>query len=166
MSETPVRAGAASSVKTQVILLTDIVDSTRIGEALGDARMAEVWTAHDRRARDILDRARGREIDRTDGFLILFEAVPDAVTFAGAYHAALRGLSAEFSVEIRARAGIHFADLILLENSPADVALGAKPVEVEGLAKPLAARVMSLASAGQTLLTGTPATSRSIDQRT
>ena len=34
-----------------------------------------------------------------------------------------------------------------------DVALGAKPVELEGLAKPLAARVMSAALGGQKLLT-------------
>src|SRR5690606_26844023 len=39
------------------------------------------------------------------------------------------------------------------ETSPADRARGAKPLEVEGLAKPLAARVMSVAGGGQTLLT-------------
>jgi predicted ATPase len=41
----------------------------------------------------------------------------------------------------------------LRENSAQDVAQGAKPLEVEGLAKPTAARVMSLARGGQTLLT-------------
>src|SRR5205085_10140911 len=38
-------------------------------------------------------------------------------------------------------------------NTPDEVARGAKPIEVEGIAKPLAARVMSLARGGQTLLT-------------
>ena len=43
--------------------------------------------------------------------------------------------------------------MILRENSAADIARGAKPLEVDGLAKPIAARVMSLARGGQTLLT-------------
>ncbi len=43
--------------------------------------------------------------------------------------------------------------MILRSNPPEDVAHGAKPLEVEGIAKPLAARVMSLALGGQTLLT-------------
>ena len=52
-----------------------------------------------------------------------------------------------------ARAGLHVGPVILRQNSAEDVALGAKPLEVEGLAKPTAARVMSLARGGQTLLT-------------
>ena len=43
--------------------------------------------------------------------------------------------------------------MILRENSAADVTLGAKLLEVDGLAKPTAARVMSLARGGQTLIT-------------
>src|SRR5205814_10729267 len=39
------------------------------------------------------------------------------------------------------------------ESKASDVALGAKPLEVDGLAKPIAARVMSVAQGGQTLLT-------------
>ena len=41
---------------------------------------------------------------------------------------------------------------MLRDNSAHDVARGAKPLEVEGLSKPIAARVMSLAVGGQTLL--------------
>jgi putative peptide modification system cyclase len=40
------------------------------------------------------------------------------------------------------------------ENSPADIAKGAKPLEVEGLAKPVVARLMGLARPGQILLSG------------
>ena len=40
----------------------------------------------------------------------------------------------------------------LRTNAPHDVARGAKPVEVEGLAKPLAARIMALARGQQILL--------------
>ena len=42
--------------------------------------------------------------------------------------------------------------MILRENAADDIARGAKPLEVEGLAKPIAARVMALARGGQTLL--------------
>ena len=57
-------------------------------------------------------------------------------------------------VPLKARAGLHVGPVILRENAPDDVARGAKPLEVEGLAKPTAARVMALARGGQTLLSG------------
>ena len=129
--------------------MTDVVDSTNLSETLGDAASAALWTAHDRVARDLLRAWRGREIDKTDGFLLLFDAAADAVGYALAYHRALAALD----VPLKARAGIHVGPVILRANSASDVALGAKPLEVEGIAKPTAARVMSLAQGGQTLLT-------------
>ena len=69
--------------------------------------------------------------------------------YALAYHRALAALP----VPLKARAGLHVGPVILRENSAEDVARGAKPLEVDGLAKPTAARVMSLARGGQTLLT-------------
>ena len=38
----------------RALLLTDVVDSTKLSEALGDAQMAVLWAAHDRLARDLL----------------------------------------------------------------------------------------------------------------
>jgi predicted ATPase/class 3 adenylate cyclase len=133
----------------RVLLLTDVVDSTKLSETLGDHRMAEVWSAHDRVARDLLRIWHGREIDKTDGMLMMFERVDDAVDFARAYHQALAGLP----VALRARAGVHVGPVVLRENSAADIALGAKPLEVDGVAKPATARVMAVARGGQTLLT-------------
>jgi len=135
--------------ETRAILLTDVVDSTQLAQTLGEADLAAVWEAHDRLARDLLPLWRGREIDKTDGFLLLFTDAADAAGYALAYHQALAGLGSR----LRARAGLHLGAVILRENSARDVALGAKPIEVEGLAKPTAARVMSLARGGQTLLT-------------
>jgi predicted ATPase/class 3 adenylate cyclase/tetratricopeptide (TPR) repeat protein len=135
--------------ETRALLLTDVVDSTLLVERLGDAAAAELGAAHDRAARDLLREWRGREIDKTDGMLMLFEHAPDAVGYAIAYHRALAALP----VPLQARAGLHVGPVILRRNPPRDVAHGAKPIEVEGLAKPLAARVMSLALGGQTLLT-------------
>jgi class 3 adenylate cyclase len=137
---------------TRTILLTDVVDSTLITERVGDARMAQVWVAHDRLARDLLAAHGGVEADRTDGFLMLFEEVSDAVGFAVAFHAGLRRLSGETGVPLRARVGIHVGEVIVIETPASDRARGAKPIEVEGLAKPAAARVMSVALGGQTLL--------------
>lgn len=132
----------------RALLLTDVVDSTKLSEQLGDAAMAQVWTAHDRVARGLLDPWRGREIDKTDGMLLLFESPADAIAYAMAYHRALAGLA----VPLKARAGLHVGPVILRENAQADIARGAKPLEVEGLSKPIAARVMMLARGGQTLL--------------
>ena len=132
----------------RALLLTDVVDSTKLSEALGDAEMAALWVAHDRLARDLLPVWRGREIDKTDGMLLLFEAAPDAVAYAIAYHRAL----AKLNPPLQARAGLHVGSVILRENSQSDVARGAKPLEVEGVAKAVAARVMSIANGGQTLL--------------
>jgi len=133
----------------RALLLTDVVDSTKLSEAIGDKAMAEVWAAHDRVARDLLPQWRGREIDKTDGMLLMFDTAADAVYYALHYHHAL----ADLHVPLKARAGLHVGPVILRENAAQDVARGAKPLEVDGLAKPTAARVMSLARGGQTLLT-------------
>ena len=136
-----------SDVRT--LLLTDVVDSTKLAESIGDAAMADVWISHDRAARDLLVKHRGREIDKTDGMLMLFDEAADAVSFALAYHHAL----AELPLPLKARAGIHVGPVMLRKNTAEDVALGAKPLEVEGLAKPTTARIMSLAQGAQTLIT-------------
>ncbi|HMN75439.1 MAG TPA: tetratricopeptide repeat protein [Burkholderiaceae bacterium] len=127
------------------LLFTDVVDSTLLVERVGDARAAQIWSQHDRLARDLLAQHRGREIDRTDGFFLLFDTARDAVGFALAYHRAIGVLGLE------ARAGLHTGEVTLRGNDAADVARGAKPLEVEGLAKPVAARIMALARGGQTL---------------
>jgi predicted ATPase/class 3 adenylate cyclase/Tfp pilus assembly protein PilF len=134
--------------QTRTLLLTDIVDSTQLAEELGDAGAAALWLAHDRLARDLLPVWRGREIDKTDGMLLLFEATADAVGYALAYQRSLAALDPPLS----ARAGLHVGPVSLRENSQSDVALGAKPIEVEGVAKATAARVMSVAMGGQILL--------------
>jgi len=131
------------------LLFTDVVDSTRLTERLGDLRAAELWAAHDREARALLAHHNVREVNRTDGFFLVFDRVVDAASFALAYQVVLAELGME------ARAGLHLGSVTLRENAPADVARGAKRVEVEGLATPLAARVMNLALGRQTLLTAT-----------
>ncbi|MEP6970236.1 MAG: adenylate/guanylate cyclase domain-containing protein, partial [Betaproteobacteria bacterium] len=139
----------------RTLLLCDLVSSTRLVERLGDAAAAELLTRHDRIARDLLASHNGREIDKSDGFLLLFERPVEAMRFALAYQAQLSALGAQAQADIAARVGIHLGEVVLRENAPADVARGAKPLEVEGLAKAVAARVMSLAGHGRILLTRT-----------
>jgi predicted ATPase/class 3 adenylate cyclase len=135
-------------IEPHVLLLTDIVDSTLIAERLGDVAAALLWQAHDRAARSMLVQWRGREIDKSDGLLLLFNSVSDALGYADSYHCALAGLDPP----LLARAAIHAGALMLRENPVAEVVLGAKPLEVDGLAKPIAARLLAIARGGQTLL--------------
>ncbi len=135
--------------ETRALLLTDIVDSTEIAGRLGDDAAAALNAAHDRVARDLLRQMGGREIDKTDGMLMLFDTAADAARYALAYHRALAALS----VPLKARAGLHVGAVVLRANEDDDVARGAKLLEVHGIAKATAARVMALALGGQTLLT-------------
>lgn len=141
-----------SQTATVTLLLTDLVDSTRLVSELGDAAAAALMARHDRVARDLLPRHSGREIDKSDGFLHIFESPGDGVAYAHAYHRALAELSRDEGLLLSARAGLHTGSVRLTWNSAEDVALGAKPCEVEGIAKATAARIMTLAMGGQTLV--------------
>ncbi len=140
-----------TSIKT--LLLCDLVDSTKLVDRCGDERASEIFRAHDAAARRILHATDGFEVDKSDGFLLLFDRPIEAVRFAMAYHGALVELSEDFGVPLAARVGVHLGEVVTRENTDGDTARGAKRLEVEGLAKPIAARVMSLAEARQTLLT-------------
>ena len=130
------------------LLLTDVVDSTSIAETLGDAAMDAAWTAHDRAARELLACWSGREIDKSDGMLLLFDRAADALGYALALHRAL----AEAGLPLRVRAGIHCGEVLLHVNPAETVARGAKPLEVMGKVVAVAARIMRVAHGGQTLL--------------
>lgn len=132
----------------RVLLFTDIVDSTRLTERLGDEAASTLWAEHDRIARRLLRQWQGVEIDKSDGFLLMFSSVDGAIAYALALHKALRGLQPPLS----ARAGIHRASMVLRESAPEDQAMGAKRIEIDGVGKAVAARIMSLAQGGQTLV--------------
>ena len=134
--------------KERVLLLCDVVDSTALTERLGNAAAGKLWCAHDVMARTLLTRWRGREVDKTDGLFALFDTVRDALDFATAYHHALNLMSPP----LQGRVAIHCATVLLRETSAAEVARGAKPLDVDGIAKPLTARMGALALRGQTLL--------------
>ena len=149
---------ARPAPRIRAVLVCDLADSTALIERLGDRAAADLMRRHDRVARDLMQQHGGQEIDKTDGFLVLFERPVQAVAFALAYQRALRALGEELHQPLRARIGLHVGEVVLWDNVAADIADGAKPVEVEGLAKPVAARLMSLALPGQVLLSETART--------
>ena len=141
--------------QVRTLLLTDLVDSTTLVERLGDQTAAELFRAHDRIVLELQQRWRGRLIDRSDGLLLIFERPIDGLGFALDYVRGLRDLGREHKQALQARAGLHVGEVLVWENSLDAVRLGSKSLEVEGLAKPLAGRLMALARPGQILLSAT-----------
>ncbi len=165
--------GIPEGVVVRTLMVTDLIDTNRLAEELGDDWLAEASAAYERKTRDLLAANDGLEIEtgdgrasRTDGLgheagpetrvygaLALFERPVDAAACALACHRAAAELSAALDVELDARAGLHLGEVRLRRNAPEDVAGGAAPIEVEGAARPLAERVAALAGARQTLVT-------------
>jgi len=131
------------------LLLTDVVGRAELAASLGDEAMAELWAAHDRLARDLQREWGGREIGHSDGLLLMFSQAVDALGYALAYHRALAGLE----TPLRARAGLHMGRVSVREDPGAQWTEGAGPPLVDGVSPPMAARVLSAALGGQTLLT-------------
>lgn len=155
----PIDANAARNASPQLrtLVVCDIADSTALVERMGDQNAANIIRKHDRLARALVEKHRGHEIDKTDGFLLLFERPVQAAAFALDYQRGLKHMSAADGVVVRARVGIHMGDVVIWENAAEDVARGAKPIEVEGLAKPTAARLAQLARPQQILMSSAAA---------
>jgi class 3 adenylate cyclase len=88
------------------LLVTDIVDSTKLAARLGDAPWKELLARHSAEVRIQLDRFRGVEVDTTgDGFLAFFDGAARAVQCA----AAIRERAEEDSLQIRV--GVHSGEV-------------------------------------------------------
>ncbi|MGH2641800.1 MAG: adenylate/guanylate cyclase domain-containing protein [Actinomycetota bacterium] len=117
------------------VLFTDIVSSTSIAAEIGNSRWSELVTRHHRLIRAELRRFGGREQDTAgDGFFATFERPVDAIRCAVAATEAVRTLGIEI------RAGVSFGQLELVEG------------KAGGLIVNTAARVMSVAGAGEVLV--------------
>ena len=138
----------------RTVLLCDIVESTALIERLGDLRAVALLKRHDQLLRQLMELCHGQLIDKADGVLALFERPIQALDFALRYQRGLRELGAVEGLDLKARIGLHVGDVMTWANEPKDVLAGAKAFEVEGLAKPVAARLMNLALPGQILMSG------------
>jgi class 3 adenylate cyclase len=120
------------------ILFSDIVDSTSILDRLGDRAWAELLQEHNLRVRATIDQFRGREMATLgDGFLALFDGPARAVRAAALMDQTVTDLG------LRLRVGIHTGEVEIVGG------------QARGLAVHVAARVSSLAGAGEVLVSAT-----------
>jgi class 3 adenylate cyclase/pimeloyl-ACP methyl ester carboxylesterase len=120
------------------IMFTDIVGSTDLAAAIGDARWRDLLAEHNRIVRDQLERFRGQEVKTTgDGFLAMFDGPARAIRCGVAISAAVR------SLDISVRAGIHTGEIEV-----ADEDLG-------GIAVHIGARVSAQAGPDEVLVSST-----------
>jgi class 3 adenylate cyclase len=130
------------------LVLLDLVGSTAFVQKVGPIKAARWLQFHDRLARSVCYKNNGREIDRSDGFLMSFDSMSDAVKFALEYNKRVMPKTG-----LKARIGIHWGEIVEVHQDELFVGVGAKKVELEGISKNIAARTMSLADPSQILLT-------------
>ncbi|QJD69802.1 putative peptide modification system cyclase [Xanthomonas campestris pv. badrii] len=147
-----VSSEAIQAPRLRTLLLTDLCDSTALVERIGDNAAAALFREHDRLVVKLQQQWRGRLIDRSDGLLLLFDRPIDGLGFALDYARGLKAMSDSHALTLCARQGLHVGEVLTWRNSDEAVSIGAKPLEVEGLAKPAAARLMSMARPGQILI--------------
>ncbi len=133
------------------LLFTDVVDSTRLKQTLGDAQGVALMQAHHRAARRLLAQfPTAREVGTAgDSFFLVFGSPSQAVQFALSLQRELHQSPDKSGFPLMDRIGIHVGE-VLLENS-ADSAAGTD--SPFGTHVDLCARVMSLAGANQIFLT-------------
>jgi len=120
------------------IVMTDIVDSTRLAADLGATKWRDLVAEHNRKASLAIDRHRGRLVKTTgDGVLAQFDGAERAVRGA----AAIRDAAQTLGLPIRA--GIHTGELQVTSD------------DVRGIAVHTAARIMAAAGPGEILLSAT-----------
>ena len=130
------------------IVLLDLIGSTQFVQTVGAMKAAQWLQYHDRLARSLIYKFNGREIDRSDGFLLSFERTIDAVNFGLIYQQTIPPRT-----KIGCRIGIHWGSIIEVRQAEIYTLGGAKSVELEGISKNIAARTMSICLPGQVLLT-------------
>jgi class 3 adenylate cyclase len=120
------------------VLFTDFVASTERAAELGDRRWGELLDAHDRLARELVDRFGGRLVKSTgDGVMAIFDRPGRGIGCATSLRDRLRGIGVEI------RAGLHTGEVQF------------RGADVGGVAVHIAARVMAAAGAGEVLVSGT-----------
>ena len=133
---------------TLAIVFIDIINSTKFVQKNGAKSAAAWFQAHDRLARSLVYKHSGREIDRSDGFMLSFYNLGDAIQFALKYQEIIPK-----KTPFNSRIGIHWTDIIEVHQEDKYTSAGAKRVELEGIGKATAARCMSICQEKQVLLT-------------
>jgi class 3 adenylate cyclase len=93
---------------TRTFLFSDIVDSTRLAEAMGDATWEQLLRWHDRTLRAEFARWRGEEVKHGgDGFFVAFGQPDDGIACAAAIQRALARHRAAHGFAPTVRIGLH-----------------------------------------------------------
>ena len=117
------------------VLFTDIVDSTHRAAALGDQKWRQLLDAHDRLAKQTVERHRGILVKSTgDGVLATFDGPGRAVRCALAFG------SAAGQMDMSLRAGLHTGEIEL------------RGQDIGGISVHAAARVMAQSQPGEVLV--------------
>ena len=129
---------ARSERMLATVLFTDIVGSTELASRLGDSAWRDLLERHHAVVRRELARFQGRELDTAgDGFFAAFDGPGRAVQAAAAIRDALQAL------DVTIRSGLHTGECEVSDG------------KVAGIAVSIGARVASLATPGEVLVSST-----------
>ncbi len=135
---TGIRPSTPSHRVLATVLFTDIVDSTRRAEALGDRKWRALLDVHDDVAARSVEAQGGRVVKTTgDGILAIFDGPGRAIRAATALQDELARL------QVKLRTGIHAGEIEVRGD------------DVSGIAVHLASRVMAEADPGEILVSRT-----------
>ena len=105
------RTGTSPTRVLRTFVFTDIVDSTRLAETVGDESWDRVLRWHDRTVRALVGGHAGEEVKRTgDGFFLAFDNVDQAIEFGIALQRKLAAAPADLGAPLAVRIGIHRAE--------------------------------------------------------
>jgi class 3 adenylate cyclase len=98
---------------TVTVVFSDIEDSTRITERLGDQRWLELLEVHDAIVRENVRGYGGYEVkSQGDGFMLAFPSAREAIACAIDIQRALARRAADGELPIRVRMGVHTGEAI------------------------------------------------------
>ncbi|MFM7062021.1 MAG: adenylate/guanylate cyclase domain-containing protein [Actinomycetes bacterium] len=134
--------GPPAARTTRTFLFSDIVESTRLSEAIGDAAWEPLLQWHDRTLRAEFERWNGEEVKHGgDGFFVAFADPDDGIGCAIGIQRALARHRAEHGFAPSVRIGLHVGEAT------------ARDSDYFGSAVTRAARVSSAAGAGEVVAT-------------
>jgi class 3 adenylate cyclase len=138
---TPPRTEPASERAVRTFLFTDIVESTRLAEAMGDAAWEQMLRWHDRTLRAEFARSRGEEVKHGgDGFFVAFGQPDDGIACAAAIQRALAHHRTEHGFAPTVRMGLHAGEATARDD------------DYFGSAVTRAARISAAAAGGEVLV--------------
>ncbi len=138
--EEAAKAPSLAAEDIHTILFTDVEGSTALTQRLGDAKAREVLREHERMVREALKAHGGSEVKTMgDGFIASFSSATKALQCSIAMQRAFAEHNESAAEPIRVRIGLNAGEPI------------AEDEDLFGTAVNLAARICSLAEAGQIL---------------